>query len=187
MRFERVPNVEFEIAKGQTWAYEFRVLAPEAVQLSADVGIGEDALPVLALDDALASGDKLLFGENTVVTLDGAAAAGAESVPVATTTVRLRKGDVGRKIRDLTGFDEQFEVLTQSGDATPVIADAALTVTPATQSGDDRGKVTVSGAPGTTTSLGVGSYFGALWNRESSEERPQATASIKLVAKGFLS
>jgi hypothetical protein len=175
------------VAKGQDWTVEWRVLAPETVQLGADAAIGADALTVLPLEAALASGDKLLFGENTVVTLDGAVAAGAESVPVTTTTVKLRKGDVGQKIRDLTGYTVEFELSAKAGDATPLIADADVTVTVLTQTGEDRGKVQVAVPDTETDDLAAGSYFGALWRRDAGSERPLATASVTIKEAGFLS
>jgi hypothetical protein len=182
------------LAKSQDQIIELRVLAGAgreddliSARLTADALTGATSLVVLPLSDALASGDKLLFGENTVVTLTGAAAAGVTSLAVSALAGPLRSGDVGRKLQDLTGYTIEAEILTRRGDATPLISLTGADITLATQTGDDRGKVQIGVVAADTTSLTAGNYYGAAWRRNAGTSRPLVEFEVELVEAGFLS
>lgn len=177
---------EDAIAKGQDWVIEFRVLSAEGVELAADAVTGATSLAVKVLEDSFLTGDMLLFGKNTVITLSGPAAAGATTVAVTAIPGPLGSGQRGRKIRDLTGFTMEFEVLEGFGDATPVIATGAVSITPATQTGTDRGKVQVAGLAATTTSLAPKRYAYALWRTNAGSKRPLAFGDFDISERGFL-
>lgn len=177
---------KLELAKGQDWTLRLRILAPERVELAANAIAGATALTLKPLGAARANGDKLLFGENTVVTLSAGAAAGAISLAVSALPGPLNSGDRGQLIRDLTGFTIGFEALTAGGDATPVISKTGVDVTLANQTGDDRGFVEIAGVAADTASLALGHYYAAAWRRNSGSSRPLAEFGLVISAKGFL-
>lgn len=180
------------IAKGQDWTIEFRVRAgdghgnPIRVRLTADAASGATSLTIDGKHPALASSDELLFGEDFVVALSGACAAGVQTLSVTAIAGPLRSGDVLEKLQDLTGYTIQMEVLSRAGDATPLIASSDVTVTLATQTAADRGKVQVAGLAATTASLDAGSYYAALWRRNAATARPLAEVDFELSEEGFL-
>lgn len=178
----------YEIVRGQDAVLECRVMSHETVRLNSDAATGATTLNINPLDYALASGDKLLFGESTVVTLSGVAAAGVVAVPVTALAGPLRSGDLGQKIRDLTSFMIEYELLAQRGDATPLIAPADVTVSILTQTGDDRGKVQVSIPAAKTLAniLDAGSLFDAYWKTDAGSKRPLAYGTVKAVEAGSL-
>jgi len=183
-----------EITKGQDWTIEARIFTASGrgpddlvkVRLTAAAAASATALTVVPLDDALASGDKLLFGENTIVTLSNAAAAGVTTVPVNAIPGPLSAGDVGKKLQDLTSYTIAMEILENRADATPVISKTGASITLATQTGDDRGKVQATGVAADTTSLAVGRFFGAFWRTNAGTSRPLAEFDVSLIARGFL-
>lgn len=177
---------EEAIAIGQDASIVFRVLAPEKVELASNAAAAATSLSVKPLRDALSSGDKLLFGENTVVTLSAGASAGAITVAVDAIPGTLQSGEKGQKIRDLTSVTLEFEVVENGGDATPVIANGDVTITPATQTGVDRGKVTVFIADTVTATLEAKSYLYSLWNRTANNYRPVAYGTFEARELGFL-
>ena len=182
----------YAVGKGQDFTLAFRILAgdgrgrPIKVTLAADFAAGVTSLTIKPGHPALASGDKLLFGEDVVITLSGACAAGVATLAVDATLCALRTGDTLVKLQDLTSYTIALEVLTRRGDATPYMADTSFTVTLATQTGVDRGKVTLAALAAATASLTAGSYYAALWRRNSGNVRPLAEFTLKLVEAGFL-
>lgn len=183
---ETLPPQTVEIAKAQDWTLQFRVLAPEKVTLDAPALASAIALTIKPLETALSNGDKLLFGKNTVVTLGAAAAAGVTSLTVSAIAGPLQQGDVGQKIRDLTGYTIEMEVLENAGDATPLISLTGADITLHTQTAEERGLVDVAGVAADTSSLTPGDYAWALWRRNSGTTRPLATGTFKLYEAGFL-
>lgn len=182
-----------EVAKGQDFAIEVRVLAgdghgkPINVTLTADAAIGAESLSIKPDHPAFASGDMLLFGEDTVIVLDEACAAGDPTMGVVATTFPMSAGTQLDKISDLTNYTSmKCVVLAKRGDAavSAVIADSALAVTKATQSGIERGKATIVGLAAATASKEPGSYYGAFWLRDSGAMRPFADFTFKLVEAG---
>lgn len=182
-----------DIVKGTDWGLEVRVMAgdghgkPIRLTVAHDAPIGSGSLTVKPDHPALASGDKLLLGEDVVLTLDGACAAGSPTLPVEDTAIAIDSGAVLAKIQDISAYTMQAEALASRGDATPVIAAGSFTVTPATQTGADRGKVTVTCAAAVTALLTVGSYYLALWRQDSGNKRPVYEATLRVTEAGFLS
>lgn len=183
MTIDTLPQQRLDIAKGQDCTLQVRVLAPETVVLNADALAGASTLTIRPLDYALASGDKLLFGKSTVVTLSGAAAAGVTSLSVSAIAGPLRAGDAGQKIRDLTGYAITLEVLSNRSDATPHISRSCNVLT---QTGDDRGHVQFVLVEADTSSLEAKSYYWTAWRRNAGSMRPQAEGTLVLSERGFL-
>lgn len=181
-----------EVAIGSDWTIEHRIRAgdghgkPIKVTLTANAVAGATSLSIRPDHPALSSGDKLLFGEDVIVTLSSGCAVGITTLAVTATDCVLNQGDELAKLADLTGYTVALEVLTRRGDATPYIADTSFTVTLATQSGADRGKVQVAALAAVTASLVAGSYFAALWRRDSGQKRLLDEFTLKLVEAGFL-
>jgi len=181
-----------EVAKGQDFAVEYRIRTgdghgkPIRVQLTADAALGATSLDIKPDHPAFASGDKLLFGEDVVITLSSTCDAGDPTMPVTATTHALDTGAVLEKITDLTGYTIKAVVLEKRGDLAAVafLADTAFTVALATQSGADRGKVTISALAAATVTKPAGSYYGSLWRRDSANTRPLAEFTFKLVEAG---
>lgn len=185
---------KLRVAKGQDQVLRQRIFAadprsgePIYAELAENAITGATSLTVRPLRNALASGDKLLFGENVVLTLSAAAAAGGTTVALVGSALPgpLQAGDQGRKLQDLTGYTVNMEVLTNRGDATAVIA---LTGTPATQTGDDRGFVDFSLAAADTSGLAAGHYFATSWRRNAGSSRPLTPEGIdfEIFEAGFL-
>ena len=183
-----------EIAKAQDFTIEVRVLEGSgrlggqavSVRVAADAAAGATTLVVSPLDDALANGDKLLYGINHVVSLGADAAAGATSLTVSALSAPLRLGDIGRKLRDLTGYTIEFEMLKRGADATPLISKTGGSITIPSQAGADRGKVQVACVSTDTVNIAPGQYYGALWRRNAGSSRPLAEMDVTISAKGFL-
>lgn len=181
-----------EVAIGQDFVLEHRIRAgdghskPIKVTLTANALATDTSLSIKPDHPALSSGDKLLFGEDAVVTLSAGCAVGSPTLSVTAPGFALNQGDELVKLVDLTGYDVKLEVLTRRGDATPLIADTAFTIALATQSGTDRGKLQASCSAATTASLVAGSYYAALWRRDSGQKRQLDGFTLKLVEAGFL-
>lgn len=176
------------IAKGQDWLLEHYVLAPELVRLSANAAAGATSLNVEPLGDALAAGDMLLFGANTVVVLTSSAEAGEASLAVQALAGPLLAAERGQKIRDLTGYTIEFELLSKAGDATPVVSNDDVTVTVLTPQSetDKRGKVQTAGAAAVLDDVSAGTYFYGLWRTDAGSKRPLAFGDFEVVERGFL-
>lgn len=172
--------------KGRDFEIVHRILAPELVTLRADAAAGATSLLIKRLEDALSDGDALIVGKNMLVTLDGAAAAGVELLAVDAIPGRLFEGEILQKVRDLTGYTIEWELLAARGDATPLIATGSVTIQLLTQSGATIGQVRITGAAALTTALDPGRYFYALWRRNSGSRRPLAYGDIVLEEAGFL-
>lgn len=179
------------MVKGTDWGLEVRVMAgdghgkPIRLTVAHDAPAVSGSLTVKPDHPALASGDKLLLGEDVVLTLDGACAAGSPTLPVDDTAIAIDTGTQLAKIQDLTGYTLQAEALSNRGDATPVIAAGSFTVTLATQTLLDRGKVTVTCAAAVTALLTAGSYFFCLWRQDSGNKRPVYEATLRVTEAGF--
>jgi hypothetical protein len=185
MPVNETPVTCVRIAKTQDVTVQIRVRSHEWAQLTAAAIAGATALSVRPLEYALASGAKLLFGGN-VVTLSASAAAGDVSLAVTAISGPLKAGDEGQLLRDLTGYSIEMEVLSNRGDATPIISLSGSAVTLATQSGVDRGKVDIALVAANTTNVAAGMYYWAAWRRNSGSTRPLAEGDFELVEKGFL-
>lgn len=181
-----IPNQRIRVAKGQDLTIEFRIRSHEWVQLTADAAGGATSLSVKPLAYALASGAKLLFGQNYVVTLSSAADAGDVTVVVTATDGPLKAGDYGQMLRDLTGYTIAMEVLANRGDALPVITLSGGDVTLATQSSILRGVVDVALAAADTIDLNKGEYYFSLWKTDSGTKRPLSEGDFEIVEMGQL-
>lgn len=174
------------LAKGQDWMLELRVMASERVQLAAPALAGATSLTIYPLEDALATGDKLLFDVNTVITLSAPATPGTTTLAVSAIPGPLRQGAVGQKMQDLTGYSIEFEALHSRGDTTAVITKSGASVTILPQGGDDRGKVQIDGVAADTANLEPKTYFAAVWRRNAGSARPLAEGDLILREAGFL-
>lgn len=181
-----LPLQLLQIARSQDFAIELRALIPETVRLVSSAAIGVTALAIDADHPAFSSGEKFLFGNNIVVTLNGACGAGVASLPVTATSGQLDSGEIGYRLRDLTGYTIEFEVLHKAGDAAPVISITGGSITILTQSGDDRGKYLVSGLAVATTNLVPKNYYCAAWRRNAGTSRPIFEGTFVLRDAGFL-
>jgi len=181
-----IPNEPIRVAKGQDATIRRRVRAIEWAQLTADAASGATTLNVKPLAYALASGAKLLFGENYVITLSAAADAGDVALTVTAIDGPLKTGDYGQMVRDLTGYTIVIEVLSNRGDATPVITLSGADVTLATQTGVDRGIVDLALVAADTASLDAGVYFWSMWKTDAGTTRPLAEGEFEIVEMGRL-
>lgn len=173
-------STRIDLAKGEDRLLAFRVSTGDTVQLSDAAAAAATSLSIKANKTALSSGDKLLFSDNVVLTLSGSVAAGAVTASVSALPGPLARGDVGKLIQDITGFTLQFEVLTRAGDATPLIAKNA-TISDATG-----GVCRVQIDADDSDDLDPGSYYWALWRRDSGDSRPIAEGTLALREGGFL-
>jgi len=186
-----IPEQEIRVSKGSDWTRYIRVLDGAAVQLSQDAS----ASPLTLAPDhpAIASADKLLFGENIILTTSGACAAGATSLAVSSVPGPLKAKAVGRRIvKDLSGYELEFRVFVNRGDTT---AQFTLTEGSGVTAGDDAtdpagsGKadiVQVSGDEANTTGLDAGNYFWALWRADEGYEKPLAQGPFILEEAGYV-
>lgn len=184
-----------EIPKGQDFTFELRVFAgngegdkPERVQLNASAAAGATSLVIKPLEYALSSGDKLLFGKTTIITLTAGAAAGVEALAVSAIPGTLHSGEFGHKVQDLTGYTIEMEVLNERGEATPVISLTGADITIPSQAGDSRGIVNVSFAAVDTSPAAVLAkhYYGVVWRRNAGAQRRLKELDISIVEAGFL-
>lgn len=181
-----------EVTKGQDFAVEYRIRAgdghgqPIRVTLTADAALGSTSLNIKPDHPAFAIGDKLLYGQDVVITLSATCDAGDPTMEVTATLHPLETGAQLEKLVDLTAYNLKAVVLEKRGDvaADALIPDTAFTVTLATQSGVDRGKVMVSALAAATASKAAGSYYGSFWRRDSGNTRPLAEFTFKLVEAG---
>lgn len=180
-----------DLTIGQDFSRTLRILAVDgdgrriAVVLTADAAAGATALTVKPDHAALASGDKLLLGSNVIVTLSATCDVGVTSMAVTATPTALQTGQQLVKVQDLTGFTIQAEALANRGDATPVIASADLAVTLATQTANDRGKLTLAVLAAVTAALDPAWLYLAVWRRDSGLKRVLYEASLRVGGAGF--
>lgn len=186
---DRDKETEIKVAKGQDWVRYVRVFDGAQVQLSADAATGATTLTLAPDHPAIASGDKLLFGENVIVTTSGTCAAGATSLSVTALAGPLKAKAAGRRIvKDLSGYTLVVEISDDRDDAT------ALITAPTTAVGDDATDpnspkadvVSLTGLAADTSSQTPGTYYWALWNRASNANRPLADGPFILEAKAFV-
>lgn len=185
-----------EVQKAQDWAVEYRVRAgdghgkPIRVVLDADHDAGATSLTIKPDHPAFAPGDKLLLGEDTIISVSGTCAAGDTTLDVSATPCALDRGNELTKLVDLSGYSIKMVVLERRGDAaaSAFLADSVFTVSIPTQSGADFGKVNISCLAASTASKDPGSYYGALWRRDSGNAHPLDEFTFKLIdsaAAGF--
>ena len=184
---------EIEIAKGQDGTFELVVFSsngqgkPVQVVLTADAAIGATSLSVRGDHPDIADDDVLLFGDNVRVQTSAATVAGDTSLAVDATAGPLKAGDIGRKLQVLTGYTIQGEVLTRRGDATPLITWSGADVTIPTQTVvGNTGRVQIAFLAADTSSLSPGSYYGAIWKRDSGTSRPLWEGVVRITEAGFL-
>jgi len=179
---------EDAITKGQDWIIEHTILGPvsESLELTGAVEAGATTLYVKPLKADWQAGEKVQFEGSTVITLTVGASAGAVSVPVAAIPGPLPPAIRGRKLRDLTGYTLEYEVLATPAQETPIIASAELAITILDQTGNLRGKVRVQGPRATTIDLPAKRYFYALWRNNDGSRRPIAWGDWDLRERGFL-
>lgn len=172
---------------GRDFEITHRVLAPETVRLREDSPVAGVILYCERLDDPLSDGDKLLIGKNMIVTLGDDALAGAQTVDVVALAGPVRSGEVLQKIRDITGYTIEWELLDSRRDTTAIIASSQVTIEILTQTDVDRGRVRITGAAALTQDLTPGRYFYSLWRVDAGFRRPLAYGDIELEAAGALS
>lgn len=182
-----LPPQNFTLAKGQDWPLEIRVIAPEKrLKLSGDAEASAVSLFVDGDHPALLDGEKFLFGDHVVVTIDGAVAAGVRNVTVEALAGPLQRGELGQMLRDLTGATLQFEASLDGADATPAVSKTGGDIVILTQTGEDRGKFQVAGVAADWDDADVGEYVWHAWRRNSGSSRPVARGVITLEKQGFV-
>lgn len=183
-----LPPQNFTIAKGQDWPLEITVFGPEKeLKLTGDAALGAVSIAVEWDHPALSDGEMFQFGDHVVVEVDGAVAAGAATVAVVALEGPLQRGEKGFLLRDLTGFEIEFEALADGGDATPLISKTGADITLLTQSARaTRGHFQVAGVAADTTPLDEGSLVWRAWRRNSGSSRPISGGTLTIRNEGFL-
>ena len=172
-----IPEQTIRVAKGSDWTRYVRVFDGAEIVLSADAS----ASPLTLAPDhpAIASGDKILFGENIILTTSGACAAGATSLAVSSVPGPLKARAVGRRLRkDLSGYELELRVFENRGDPAAMFTLAeggGITV------GDDATDPAGSGKSQIAQVVGdeddtkdetAGNYFWVMWRCDEGNEYP---------------
>lgn len=182
---KELPPQNFEVAKGEDWPIEIRVFGEKSVKLAGDAVAGATSLFLHWDHPAMSDGDKLLFGDHVVVTLDEDLAAGATTADVVALAGPLRSGLEGHELRDLTGYDIEMEILEAAGDETPLVSKTDADVTLADQTGDDRGKVLIDGEADDIASLVARSYPWFAWRRGDGVNKRLCGGILTVTDAGF--
>jgi hypothetical protein len=96
-------DLNLYIKQGASYVLSVTLLQGDMIRTTADVLAGVSALPVEPIRQAIASGRKLLLGDDLVLTLAGAVDVGAVSLPIAPTPLPIAKKTKGWVCADLTG------------------------------------------------------------------------------------
>lgn len=114
--------------------FRFHAVTGSLVLIAADAIVGATALTVRPLDEALTSGQVLLFIVDeperkrfVFVTLGANAAAGASSLTVTAITSALAVKQRGRRLQDVTGWTLEWVLRESAGFATAVLTKATPT------------------------------------------------------------
>lgn len=189
---QTIPNEPIVIAKGQDVTIEKRIRAEGSIKLTSDAAAAATSISIDRDHIAFTAGDMLIYSDTVVITVDtGGCAAGATTMPVTALPGPLKTGDQLQKLADLTGYTEVLEVLTDAGDATPLISLAGADVTiPSQASAANRGRVLFTLLKADTVDTGVdvgpGSFYYAVWKRDSGSQRPQVEGTFEVKERGFL-
>lgn len=105
------------------------------IRCTSQVVAGATLIPVVALDEALNSGDKVRFG-NLVATLTANASVGAQVLTVSALDGGLTPGVIGNLVVNISGYTLQWRLKKRNNDPdtailltkTPTITSAALGV-----------------------------------------------------------
>lgn len=182
------PETAIKVAKGSDWTRNFRVFDGARIALSADAATGATSLTLAPDHPAIATGDKIQFGENIIVTTSGASAVGATSLSVTALTGPLKAKAIGRRIvKDLSTYDLEFRVMTNRGDSTAVLEIQGTSDDDTSDPNSpyvDVGLVT--GDEANFTSVDAGTYFWALWDATEGSEKPLAQGPFILEEAGYV-
>lgn len=186
--FGRRPEQTIRVAKGSDWTRNFRVFDGAQIVLSADAATGATTLTLAPDHPAIANGDKILFGENIIVTTSGASAVGSTSLSVTALTGPLKAKAVGRRIvKDLSTYDLEFRVLTNRGDSTALLEIQGTSDDDTSDPNSpyvDVGLVT--GDEANFASVDAGTYFWTLWDATEGGEKPLAQGPFILEEAGYV-
>lgn len=183
-----IPEQTIRVAIGSDWTRYVRVFDGATITLSADAASGATTLTLAPDHPAIASGDKILFGENVILTTSGACAAGATSLSVTATAGPLKARAIGRRIvKDLSGYDLEFRVLTNRGDSTALLEIQGTSADDTTDPNSPKADIgSIVGDEANFTSVDAGTYFWALWDATESSEVPLAQGPFELVEAGYI-
>jgi hypothetical protein len=182
-----IPEQTITVVKGSDWTRYVRVFDGAQIVLSADAAAAAVSLTLAPDHPAIASGDKLLFGENIILTTSGACAAGATSVGVTAIPGPLKAKAVGRRIvKDLSTYTLEFRMLAQRGDTASVFDITPTVGDDATDPNSPKADIAqVVGDEDDTKDETPGSYFWALWNTVESAEKVIAQGPFEIVEAGY--
>lgn len=183
-----IPEQTITVVKGSDWTRYIRVFDGAQIVLSADAATGATSLTLAPDHPSIASGDKILFGENIILTTSGSCAAGATSLGVTAIPGPLKAKAVGRRIvKDLSTYTLEFRMLAQRGDTASVFDIAATTGDDATDpAGSGKADIAqVTGDEDDTKDETAGSYYWALWNTVESAEKVLASGPFEIVEAGY--
>lgn len=96
-------DLNLYIKQGASYVLSVTLLQGDVIRTSADVLAGVNALPVEPIRQAIASGRKLLLGDDLVLTLSAAVDVGAVFLPINPTPLPITKKTKGWVCADLTG------------------------------------------------------------------------------------
>lgn len=174
-----IPEQTITVAKGSDWVRFVRVYDKARIILSADAAAGATTLTLAPDHPAIASGDKILFGENVILTTSGSCAAGATSLGVTAIPGPLKARAIGQRIvKDLSAYAIEFRVFAHRGASETLftLAEASgVTVGDDTTDPAGSGKsdvVQVDGDEDNTADLDAGAYFWVLWRVDEGNEYP---------------
>lgn len=187
MPHDEIPWETITVAKGESFTRYVRVLGPERVQLIADAAASATILTVKADHPSLASGDKLLFGTNIILTLTEACLAGDTSLVVTAIVGPLSAGSyLQRIVKDLSGYTVSVEVVERRGDVTPLLT-LTPTVTDDTEDpGGTKSDVLVIAGTAAQVIFGPGNYAFFGWRTNSGSERPIVNGNFNVEEKARL-
>lgn len=182
------------VKRGQDVTVQARIFTRGVqVQLSADVVGGAAALPLKPDHPAIASGSKLLFGENIIATTTDACPPGDTSVTITALPgagIILRANAYGRRMADLVGATLKFGVF-EDGDEEEAAAFFTATVSLADDPDDANSpKAQVAEAAVTaanTALMDLKTYYFAIWRTNSGTKRPVSEGDFILEGAGALS
>lgn len=91
------------IKQGETFNLSITVLEAISLRVTSAVEAGGTSIPIKPAKDPIASGRKILFGNDVFVTLSTPVVVGATSLSVVQTDLPIAKNTTGYLVADLTG------------------------------------------------------------------------------------
>jgi hypothetical protein len=187
MPHDEIPWQPITVAKGEAFTRYVRILGPERVRLATDAAAGATTLLIKPDHPSIGNGEKLLAGDNIIVTLTEACPAGDTSLVVSAIVGPVSAGSyLQRIVKDLSGYTVSVEIVANRGDATPVLT-IAPTVTDDTEDpAAIKSDVLVISTTAAQMAFGPGHYAWFAWRTNAGSERPIANGSFTVEEKARL-